>query len=431
MKFSPAPVGKLLLATLIFNLLTIKTYTQSTYHIPAEIATIREAVQLAQNGDTLFIYSDVYTDSVQIFNKELVIIGEGPTAPEFAPSENQAMAFDVKNAKVQFWNLFFTNYDLQTPPPNIAIKAYDSDLIVKDCRFEQLFTPISLMTGNLEVSHSTFLRTRGGHAITLNLGTFEIHNNLIAQGEYQGIFINRSHGHLFNNTLVGTSTTQHFGIIINSDSISQIFNNVITNFGIGLVNLASDSMELNALHIHHNNVYETAAPYRYEYNESLNLPIYYGDLVPFPGNGEIQAPALFINPDEGNYTLAEGSPCVDAGSNDFPAPVQFDLAGAERVVGIATDIGAFEWQLPLNTQAATPVNTMNIYPQPARDWVTIEFGEVVRGELQLLTSDGRLVRSFNLQEADSLRLDFTLAAGLYFLRFLGEEGICTQKLMVR
>jgi hypothetical protein len=58
---------------------------------------------------------------------------------------------------------------------------------------------------------------------------------------------------------------------------------------------------------------------------------------------------LFVDPGNGNLTLMEGSPAIDAGNPMHPdvfpgghAPI--DLAGNPRVAGAAIDIGAYEWQ---------------------------------------------------------------------------------------
>ena len=73
----------------------------------------------------------------------------------------------------------------------------------------------------------------------------------------------------------------------------------------------------------------------------------------FPGIGNIDADPLFVDPDNGDYRLSAGSPCIDAGDNTaVPEGVLRDLDGNPRFVadacsgaaGQAVDIGAYEFQ---------------------------------------------------------------------------------------
>ena len=50
---------------------------------------------------------------------------------------------------------------------------------------------------------------------------------------------------------------------------------------------------------------------------------------------------LFANQSDGNYRLASGSPCIDTGTNLFAVAV--DLDGNARLVGIRSDMGAYEF----------------------------------------------------------------------------------------
>jgi hypothetical protein len=47
------------------------------------------------------------------------------------------------------------------------------------------------------------------------------------------------------------------------------------------------------------------------------------------------------------YMIADGSPCIDAGTlanlPDFIEMPEYDLAGNQRIVGDSIDIGAYEW----------------------------------------------------------------------------------------
>jgi hypothetical protein len=79
----------------------------------------------------------------------------------------------------------------------------------------------------------------------------------------------------------------------------------------------------------------------------------------FPGIGNIDADPLFVDPDNGDYHLAPGSPCIDAADNTaVPMDITTDLDGNPRFVddpdtpetgnpgapGPIVDMGAYEFQ---------------------------------------------------------------------------------------
>lgn len=70
------------------------------------------------------------------------------------------------------------------------------------------------------------------------------------------------------------------------------------------------------------------------------------------GGGNLDADPLFVVPigpeaapvAGGDYRLSAGSPAIDAGSADYVHPMTaFDLAGEERIMGTAPDMGAYEF----------------------------------------------------------------------------------------
>ncbi len=76
----------------------------------------------------------------------------------------------------------------------------------------------------------------------------------------------------------------------------------------------------------------------------------------WPGQGNIDADPLFVQAGTGNFRLATGSPCLNAGSNDLlpvdeldldgdgdtQEPLPIDLAGEPRIKDGAVDMGAYE-----------------------------------------------------------------------------------------
>ena len=89
-------------------------------------------------------------------------------------------------------------------------------------------------------------------------------------------------------------------------------------------------------------------------NDGSVITINYTDVQGgWPGTGNIDADPLFVDPDNGDFRLQAGSPCIDAGDNTaVPEGVLRDLDGNPRFVadacagesGVTVDMGAYEFQ---------------------------------------------------------------------------------------
>ena len=114
---------------------------------------------------------------------------------------------------------------------------------------------------------------------------------------------------------------------------------------------------------------------------------------------------LFTAPSQGDYRLAAGSPCVDAGAVSYWMAGALDAGGAMRVAGVNADAGAFEVNvrlavrvllqgpyiqmaepphlmttalsqvgfLPLRSPYADAPRTVDAVPSNVTDWVLVQF----------------------------------------------------------
>lgn len=70
--------------------------------------------------------------------------------------------------------------------------------------------------------------------------------------------------------------------------------------------------------------------------------ITYSDIAGgYTGEGNIDADPLFVDPANGDYHLAAGSPCIDAGT--YSGNWKYDIDGMPRPLGAAIDMGADEY----------------------------------------------------------------------------------------
>ncbi len=404
---------------------------QNIIQIPQDAATLSAAVQLAQSGDTIELSIGIYTDSVHISSKDLIFRGNPNGGSVLSPGVNEK-SFVLLDSDVEFYHLQFDDFQQNSPPPNFAISATNSNVKINQCRFSNLFSPLSMWWGNLEISSSIFTGTRGNAGIQHNGGTFLMYNNLVYGLDKTAISIGRAHGQFFNNTMVGSTPTQHYGLIINSDSISHIYNNIFDGFGVGIQLAASDSAELAALRIYNNNIYNAAAPYWYEYNESLSLPIYSGALTPNPGTGEISSSSYFVDSANGDFRILSTSPCINTGTDAYPFPVDFDLNGNDRIVGTAPDIGAYEYYVVAGLEEESLASAIHLFPNPTSGDITLALNNsnLKLEQLEIFDAVGSLVLSKQLSATEN-RLSLNLSTGLYLVRIKTDVGLVTKRLVVQ
>ena len=82
------------------------------------------------------------------------------------------------------------------------------------------------------------------------------------------------------------------------------------------------------------------------YPEAMASNMFYSCTVPTSetfGPGSIAADPLFVDRAGGNYRLAAGSPCYNAGTNLGSIIGAFDLAGTPRIIDGRVDMGAYEY----------------------------------------------------------------------------------------
>ncbi|MCF6341683.1 MAG: DUF1565 domain-containing protein [Bacteroidales bacterium] len=102
---------------------------------------------------------------------------------------------------------------------------------------------------------------------------------------------------------------------------------------------------------------------------------------------------VFLGKWEHPYQIADGSPCIDAGTlarlPDFIELPEFDLAGNPRIVGDSIDMGAYEWNPTVGVDEYLPVfkkekpKLLRAYPNPFSTSTTLTAKWDFTGHVQI------------------------------------------------
>jgi len=161
------------------------------------------------------------------------------------------------------------------------------------------------------------------------------------------------------------------------------------------------------------------------------------------GEGNIDSDPLFTDPENGDFNLQEGSPCIDTGTADL------DGDGVEDItdyIGLAPDMGAFEYgalSIGDNTKIVPEFFTLHQnYPNPFNPITTLKYNLPEQTQVTLTVYDmlGRQVTQLvnTTQEAGyrSVQWNATnffgkpVSAGVYLYQIRAGEFVQTRKMVL-
>lgn len=80
--------------------------------------------------------------------------------------------------------------------------------------------------------------------------------------------------------------------------------------------------------------------------------------------------------------------------------------------------------------AISNIDEMTLTPNPGKEMTTVQFGEVLTGELEVRSMDGKIIHSEEVEEMSSVRLDLSnFAKGMYLVTFSNSNTTLSTKLL--
>jgi hypothetical protein len=338
-------------------------------------------------------------------------------------------------------------------------------ILIDNSRFEKNITYThgggiyAYLNKYLSIAKNLFYANVSFKTESTNLGGFISGSGAAVYTAINNPIVNISNNRCFNNKCVS-------GVIYESNSNSQILNNVVTNnYGISLFNgqtFGNQKYYNNTVCLNYTRSMVTGFMY---FNNDLELKgnIFWGNEhdnyfshheIENPdggeainsyncfqngieGEGNIEEYPEFTNPTNGagleydglnaDWTLLETSPCINKGNPDTTGLnlPEYDIAGNTRVFGGRIDMGAYENQNVYVKINDSPVyNKIKLYPNPGTDKIYIDIPPEMDGAwIDIVDGRGRVLMHEQISFSPSILSPYKLQSGIYFYRIYNENKV--------
>lgn len=290
--------------------------------VPAEVASLQRALDIALYQDTVLVAAGSYTDPIVIRPEGVVVMSEDgaattiletavygdpmvtfgaggdstmPTILSGFTIQNSAIGIKLENtvgAQIRDCEI------ISNVSKGISAKTCFA-LVIENCRFDQNFGPLEVTGGTCRFDSNLVINSRGyGDINCIYFGSAVVtaRYNIIARNDCSsGMFLGSGNPTVYKNTIYGTTGT---GLLIESGN-GRVFDNLVVFNGEYGIHLNS---QLSNAEIDYNNSFGNVA----------------GDRMGFsnPSLSYISDDPLLLDTTVTTFLLGQGSPCVDAGDPD-------------------------------------------------------------------------------------------------------------------
>ncbi|MCK5631643.1 right-handed parallel beta-helix repeat-containing protein [Candidatus Bathyarchaeota archaeon] len=232
----------------LFILLTLNGHSASgspgEIHVPYDQATIQEAVDAADPGDTIIVHSGIYNESI-VIDKELVLDGVDQTA--VIDGEGTGTVINVNSSNVVVKNFTIQNAGGDWSQRDSGIYARDMEFCyfesnhIENCRLgiylwmsSHIEVASNTLIGNVEglrldgssnnsISYNTIAENDWNLVLSSDSRQNDVKGNHVANGTYSGIHIQMWSN---NNTIYGNKIENcGTGVLLSQSNNNTLYHN--------------------------------------------------------------------------------------------------------------------------------------------------------------------------------------------------------------
>lgn len=280
--------------------------------------SIQEAIDQAQDGDTVFIKAGRYVEDVTVHSKEgLKVIGEGPEEVFLAGLKR------VGTLHIGKWPYGATNVEIRgltvqqhgglgvgifngsgVTLKNLKVNGFVFGQQVQNVHIEDCVIGGSETTGIAFADSQAMLIGNlihdNDHGVSVG-GTSIVHleRNVITRSLFEAVLVaDQGDATLIQNTLVGNRG----GVKFQDDATGRVAGNIIDEARVGIAWSVKNTVD-----IAHNGLHQNAVKYQVDGQTASSESQAFSD---------VYVPPKFVAPDRGDYRLQVDSPLLNVG--EFP-----------------------------------------------------------------------------------------------------------------